>query len=46
MSNCGLDVETMDTSFRSPDSDHNVHTVKCADCHTDGIPELGPQLGG
>ena len=33
MSNCGLDVETMDTTFKSADSKHNVHWVKCADCH-------------
>lgn len=38
MSNCGLDVETMDTSFRSPSSRHNIHFVKCADCHPEGIP--------
>ena len=38
MSNCGLDVETMDTSFRSADSKHNIHWVKCADCHPKGIP--------
>lgn len=39
LSNCGLDVETMDTSFRSPSSRHNIHFVKCADCHPDGIPQ-------
>jgi hypothetical protein len=38
MSNCGLDVEKMDTSFVSPDSKHNVHWVKCGDCHTRGVP--------
>lgn len=38
-SNCGLDVETMDTTFRSPDSAHNIHFVKCADCHKNGVPE-------
>jgi hypothetical protein len=38
MSNCGLDVETMDTTFRSADSKHNVHWVKCADCHAKGVP--------
>jgi hypothetical protein len=38
MSNCGLDVEKMDTSFLSPKSKHNVHFVKCGDCHTKGVP--------
>jgi hypothetical protein len=39
MSNCGLDVEKMDTSFVSTKSKHNVHWVKCADCHTKGVPK-------
>jgi hypothetical protein len=39
MSNCGLDVEKMDTTFRSTGSKHNVHWVKCADCHTHGVPK-------
>lgn len=38
MSNCGLDVEKMDTTFLSPKSKHNVHWVKCADCHVHGVP--------
>jgi hypothetical protein len=38
LSNCGLDVGTMDTTFRSLDSRHNIHFVKCADCHTNGVP--------
>jgi hypothetical protein len=38
MSNCGLDVEKMDTTFLSKDSRHNIHRVKCADCHTSGVP--------
>ena len=38
MSNCGLDVEKMDTTFLSPKSKHNVHWVKCGDCHTKGVP--------
>jgi hypothetical protein len=38
LSNCGLDVETMDTSFRSPDSRHDVHRVACRDCHPAGVP--------
>lgn len=39
MSNCGLDVEKMDTSYRSADSKHNIHRVKCVDCHEHGIPK-------
>jgi hypothetical protein len=38
LSNCGLDVEKMDTTFRDPKSAHNVHTVKCLDCHPKGPP--------
>jgi hypothetical protein len=38
MSNCGLDVEKMDTTFASTASKHNVHWVKCADCHPKGVP--------
>jgi hypothetical protein len=39
MSNCGLDVEKMDTTFASSRSKHNIHWVKCADCHTKGVPK-------
>jgi hypothetical protein len=39
LSNCGLDVEKMDTTFFHPKSTHNVHFVKCVDCHTKGIPK-------
>lgn len=39
LSNCGLDVEKMDTTFRDPKSAHNVHTVKCGDCHPKGVPK-------
>jgi hypothetical protein len=38
MSNCGLDVEKMDTTFSSATSKHNIHWVKCGDCHTKGVP--------
>ena len=31
--NCGLDVETMETTFRSPDSPNDIHRVSCGDCH-------------
>ena len=39
LSNCGLDVEKMDTTFKSAKSPHNIHTVKCIDCHTKGVPK-------
>lgn len=38
LSNCGRDVEKMDTTFASRNSKHNIHTVKCADCHPKGVP--------
>lgn len=37
-SNCGLDVETMDTTFKDRASRHDIHTVKCADCHPKRAP--------
>ncbi len=55
LSNCGLDVEKMDTTFRSLDSRHNVHSVACVDCHPKGVPKSrkgsgrpgsGPGSGG
>ena len=39
LSNCGLDVEKMDTTFVATASRHNIHFVKCADCHPKGIPK-------
>jgi hypothetical protein len=39
MSNCGLDVEKMDTTYASPSSSHNIHWVRCQDCHQHGIPK-------
>ena len=39
LSNCGLDVEKMDTTYLSAASKHNVHFVKCADCHPKGVPK-------
>lgn len=38
LSNCGLDVEQMDTSFLNPKSRHDVHRVKCGECHPKGVP--------
>jgi len=37
-SSCGLDVTAMDTTFRSRVSTHNVHTMRCLDCHPSGVP--------
>lgn len=33
LSNCGLDVEKMNTSFADSTSANNIHFVSCADCH-------------
>jgi hypothetical protein len=40
MSNCGLDVEKMDTTYANAKSAHNIHWVKCTDCHTKGVPKM------
>jgi len=42
LSNCRLDVEKMDTTFASTKSPHNIHFVKCLDCHPKGIPKKRP----
>jgi hypothetical protein len=39
LSNCGIDVEKMDTTFKSPDSRNDVHRVACVDCHAKGVPK-------
>lgn len=33
ISNCGIDVKTMNTTFISPSSPHDIHRVSCEDCH-------------
>ncbi len=38
LSNCGIDVEKMDTTFKSADSRNDVHRVACLDCHPKGVP--------
>jgi hypothetical protein len=43
MSNCRLDVEKMDTTFASKTSKHDIHRVKCADCHDGIIMPLVPE---
>ena len=45
MSNCGLDVEKMDTSFASAQSKHDIHWVKCEDCHQHGVPKVKAPAG-
>jgi hypothetical protein len=45
LSNCGIAVETMDTTFKGKSSKHNIHSVKCVDCHTRGIPRKANTLG-
>ena len=34
LSNCGLDVTAMNTTFADPNSPHNIHFVACSDCHS------------
>jgi hypothetical protein len=38
LSNCGIDVEKMDTTFKSAESRHDVHRAACLDCHPKGAP--------
>ncbi len=33
LSNCGLDVKTMETTYSDPNSPNNIHFVACTDCH-------------
>lgn len=33
ISNCKLDVKTMNTTYFSPGSKNDIHTVSCSDCH-------------
>jgi hypothetical protein len=40
MSHCGIDVEKMDTTYTSKASKHNIHWVKCTDCHEHGVPKV------
>lgn len=35
---CRIDVEKMDTTFKDKNSKHNIHSVRCLDCHEKGIP--------
>lgn len=38
ISNCNLDVEKMNTTFKDQSSPNNIHFVACTDCHTKGRP--------
>jgi hypothetical protein len=40
LSHCGLDVEKMDTTFANPSSKHNIHWVRCEDCHQHGVRKM------
>jgi hypothetical protein len=42
MSHCGIDVENMDTTFANAKSAHNIHWVRCTDCHHHGVPRPKP----
>jgi hypothetical protein len=38
ISNCNLDVETMNTTYHDKNSKNNIHFVACTDCHEKGRP--------
>jgi len=38
ISNCKLDVEKMNTSYKDQTSKNNIHFVSCTDCHIKGRP--------
>jgi hypothetical protein len=38
ISNCKLDVEKMNTSYKDQSSKNNIHFVACTDCHSKGRP--------
>jgi len=37
ISNCNLDVKTMNTTFYSPTSKNDIHFVSCTDCHDNNL---------
>ena len=39
ISNCQLDVTKMNTTFADINSPHDIHSMRCIDCHTKGIPK-------
>jgi hypothetical protein len=38
ISNCKLDAEKMNTTYRDQSSQNNIHFVACTDCHSKGRP--------
>jgi hypothetical protein len=38
ISNCKLDVENMNTTYKDKTSKNNIHFVACIDCHSKGRP--------
>ncbi len=36
---CRIAVEQMDTTFKDKTSKHNIHSMKCVDCHERGVPK-------
>lgn len=38
ITHCKMDVEKMDTTFKSTESKHNIHFVGCGDCHNGQRP--------
>ncbi|RPI21361.1 MAG: hypothetical protein EHM61_24955 [Acidobacteria bacterium] len=48
LSNCGIEVEAMDTTYLSPTSSHDIHFVGCEDCHQNEVPGKGvrPESSG
>ena len=38
ISNCKLDVEKMNTTYKDQTSKNNIHFVACIDCHSKGRP--------
>jgi hypothetical protein len=44
LSNCGIDVAKMDTTFKSRESLHDIHKVSCLDCHPKGVPQKKPRV--
>ncbi len=43
ISNCGLDVTKMNTTFADSKSPNDVHFVRCEDCHKKGVPPRKPR---
>jgi hypothetical protein len=44
MSHCSLDVRKMDTTYSNRSSTHDIHWVRCVDCHEHGVPKIKRSL--